>query len=85
MLAAVSEHVDPERTLSAFGFATFVFGLGQITGPAVAGALAQRTGSFSSSFLLAAVLAAAAIVLTSILPHPAGAAEPAAEPVPAPE
>jgi MFS family permease len=85
MLAAVSEHVRGEQTLSAFGFVTFVFGLGQISGPAVAGALAQRAGSFSSSFLLAAVLAAAAILLTSLLPHRASRVEPAAEPVAAPE
>jgi MFS family permease len=86
MVAAVSEHVEPERTLAAFGFITFVFGIGQITGPAVAGTLAQRTGSFSSSFLLAAALAAAAILLASRLPRPGGEREPAAaEPAPAAE
>jgi MFS family permease len=71
MLAAVSEHVERERTVAAFGFVTFAFGLGQISGPFVAGALAQRTGSFSSSFFLAAALAAGAILLTWFLPHPA--------------
>ena len=39
MLAAVSDQVGPEHALSAFGFITFVFGVGQIAGPAVAGAL----------------------------------------------
>jgi MFS family permease len=71
MLAAVSEHVDRDRTLAAFGFITFVFGLGQISGPLVAGTLAEWTGSFSSSFFLAAALAAGAILLTWFLPHPA--------------
>jgi MFS family permease len=65
MLAAVSDQVGPEHALSAFGFITFVFGLGQITGPAVAGALAERTGSFHSSFGMAAAFAVLAILLTT--------------------
>ncbi len=86
MVAAVSEHVDPDRTFAAFGFVTFVFGIGQITGPAVAGTLAERTGSFSSSFLLAAAGAAAAILLAWRLPHPGEERELAAvQPAPAAE
>jgi MFS family permease len=72
MLAAVSDQVGPEHALSAFGFITFVFGVGQIAGPAVAGALAERTGSFRASFGLAAALAALAILLTTRLRRPAG-------------
>lgn len=70
MVAAVSEYVGPEKALAAFGFITFIFGLGQITGPSIAGVLAERTGSFSSSFFMASALAAAAIVLTSFLKKP---------------
>jgi MFS family permease len=70
MLAAVSDQVGPEHALSAFGFITFVFGLGQIAGPAVAGALAERTGSFHSAFGMAAALAVLAILLTSRLRRP---------------
>lgn len=70
MVAAVGEYVGPEKALAAFGFITFIFGLGQITGPSVAGILAERTGSFSSSFFMAAALAAAAILLTSLLQKP---------------
>jgi MFS family permease len=62
--------VGPEHALSAFGFITFVFGVGQIAGPAVAGALAERTGSFRSAFGLAAALAALAILLTTRLRPP---------------
>lgn len=84
MVAAVAEYVAPEKALHALGFITFIFGLGQITGPSVAGLLAERTGGFSASFAMAAALAGAAIVLTSFLhkPRPAAAAgEPAgAEP-----
>jgi len=70
MVAAVGEYVGTEKALAAFGFITFIFGLGQITGPSIAGILAERTGAFSSSFFMAAVFAATAIVLTSFLRKP---------------
>ena len=70
MVAAVSEYVGMDKALSAFGFITFIFGLGQIAGPSVAGILAERTGSFSSSFFMAALLAGAAILLTGFLRKP---------------
>ncbi len=70
MVAAVSEYVGAERALAAFGFITFIFGIGQISGPAAAGMLAERTGTFSSSFFMAAVLAGAAILLAAFLRHP---------------
>jgi predicted MFS family arabinose efflux permease len=49
---------------------TFIFGLGQIAGPSIAGVLAERTGSFSSSFFMAAAFAGAAILLTGFLKKP---------------
>jgi len=70
MVAAVSEYVGPDRALAAFGFITFIFGFGQITGPSIAGVLAERTGSFSSSFFMAAALAASAVLLASFLRKP---------------
>jgi len=70
MVAAVSEYVGVDKALAAFGFITFIFGLGQISGPSIAGVLAERTGSFSSSFFMAAAFAAAAILLTSFLRKP---------------
>jgi MFS family permease len=70
MVAAVSEYVGVERALAAFGFITFIFGLGQITGPSIAGILAEKTGSFSGSFFMAALLAGAAILLTGMLKKP---------------
>jgi MFS family permease len=70
MVAAVSEYVGVDKALAAFGFITFIFGLGQIIGPAVAGVLAERTGSFSSSFFMAAAFAGAAILLTGFLKKP---------------
>ncbi len=70
MVAAVSEYVGIDKALAAFGFITFIFGLGQITGPSIAGMLAEKTGSFSSSFGMAAAFAGAAIILTSFLKKP---------------
>lgn len=70
MIAAVADHVGPERALSSFGFITFFFGVGQVAGPAVAGIVAERTGSFSASFLMAAAMAAVAILVTGLLRPP---------------
>jgi len=70
MVAAVSEYVGPDKALAAFGFITFIFGVGQITGPSIAGIFAERTGSFSSSFAMASAFAFAAILLTSFLRKP---------------
>lgn len=67
MVAAVSEYVGGDQALKAFGFITFFFGIGQITGPAIAGALAEATGSFSWSFGMAAAFAALAIVACAFL------------------
>jgi len=74
MVAAVSEYVGVDKALAAFGFITFIFGIGQISGPAVAGILAEKTGSFSGSFFMAAVAAGAAILLTAFLRKPAAPA-----------
>jgi MFS family permease len=70
MAAAVGDYVGAHRAGQAFGLVTFIFGFGQISGPAIAGLLAERTGSFSGSFYMAAVFAAAAIVLTAFLKKP---------------
>jgi len=70
MVAAVSEYVGIDKALSAFGFITFIFGLGQITGPSIAGILAERTGSFSSSFFMAAAFAGMALLLAGFLKKP---------------
>ena len=66
--ALVGDHAGPERTAAIFGFVTFFFGIGQIIGPACAGFLAEQSGTFSLSFLLAAVLAGIAMVLSLLLP-----------------
>ena len=70
MAAAIGDYVGPKKSAAAIGFVTFIFGLGQISGPAVAGVLAERTGSFSGSFYMAAAFAGAAIVLSGFLRKP---------------
>jgi MFS family permease len=70
MAAAVGDYVGARKAATAFGLVTFIFGLGQITGPAVAGVLAEKTGSFSSSYYMAAAFAGAAILLAVFLRKP---------------
>jgi MFS family permease len=50
--------------VAGFGTITFIFGIGQIIGPALAGVLAEAGGGFATSYLLAAALAGLALVLT---------------------
>jgi MFS family permease len=73
MAAAMGDYVGVHKAAAAFGLVTFIFGLGQISGPAVAGMLAEKTGSFTGSFYMAAVFAALAILLTMFLKRPAKA------------
>lgn len=66
MAAVVGDVVGPKRAARAFGFITFIFGIGQIAGPYLAGRLAESTGSFSSSFAMATLFALAAVVLSAM-------------------
>ena len=68
MAALVGDYAGPERVATLFGFVTFIFGLGQISGPFLAGVLAEMSGSFAGSFLLAAALAVMAVFLSAFLP-----------------
>lgn len=70
MAAAVGDYMGPAHAVAAFGSITFVFGLGQIAGPALAGVLAQASGSFATSYLMAAGLAASALALSLALRPP---------------
>ena len=67
MAAIVGDYVGPQRTARVFGFITFIFALGQIAGPAIAGFLAEKYGGFSSSFLMASLFAGFAVFLSSRL------------------
>jgi sugar phosphate permease len=66
--ALVADYAGQQRIAAIFGFVTFIFGIGQISGPYLAGLLAEKTGNFSSSFMLAFLLALTAAALHFLLP-----------------
>jgi len=70
MAAAVGDYMGPAHAVAGFGTITFIFGLGQIAGPALAGVLAQASGSFATSYLMAAAMAATAMTLSLALKPP---------------
>ena len=72
MAALVGDYVGAERAGAVFSFITFLFGMGQVVGPLLAGVLAQWYGGFTASFLLAFALACLAVVLSLFLPEPGG-------------
>ncbi len=71
MAALAGDYAGPDRAFALFGAVTFLFAAGQVTGPLLAGLLAERTGSFSAAYLLAAGLTVTAIILALRLPRPA--------------
>ena len=60
--------MGPQKAALAFGTITLFFGVGQILGPAIAGMLADWSGTFSHGYLMAAIMAGTAIIGTRILP-----------------
>ncbi len=67
MAATVGDCMGPARAAKAFGSITLLFGIGQISGPALAGILAENSGSFASSYQGASFLALAAAALSTYL------------------
>lgn len=57
MAAAVGDYARMSLAAAALGFLTIIFGLGQATGPPIAGRLADWSQSFSGAFLLASGVA----------------------------
>lgn len=64
MTAVAADLAGAQSAAAAFGFVTFIFGLGQMAGPVAAGWLAEASGRFASSFALASGLAALAALLS---------------------
>lgn len=70
MAAAAGDYFGPLKAPSVFGFMTFVFSIGQITGPVVAGLIAEATGSLSLVFTISSVSAGIGLFLSSMLKRP---------------
>ena len=68
MAASVGDYLGPVKAASGFATVTLFFSIGQISGPALAGILAEKSGSFSNSYLLAGLLTATAALLSLTLP-----------------
>ena len=67
MSAAAGDLLGARLAPGAFGFLTVFLGVGQVTGPFVAGRIAGTTGSYAGAFILAGVLSLAGAVLSLFL------------------
>jgi len=70
MAALSGDYAGPDQAFALFSAITFIFATGQVAGPLLAGLIAERTGSFAGSYLLAAGLTGLAVVLAALLPKP---------------
>ncbi len=68
MAALSGDYAGADKAVSMFSAITLLFAGGQVAGPCLAGQIAEKTGSFSSSFLLSAGLTATAVLLALVLP-----------------
>ena len=68
--AAVGDTVGPRSTPAALGFTILVMGMGQALAPPIGGRIADFTGSFTSAFLLSAVVAFAGMTASLLLRKP---------------
>jgi MFS family permease len=74
LAAHLADWLDPRRFAAAFGAVTLVFGLAQLVGPQLGGWIADRSGSFSPAFLVAAAAALGAALASATLPRRGAAA-----------
>ena len=68
MAAAIGDYLGPVKAAVGFATLTLFFSVGQISGPALAGVMAETSGSFSTAYLLAGLLMAAGAVSSLLLP-----------------
>jgi len=61
--------LDPRDGARGFGWLTFVFSIGQIVGPLIAGPIAQRTGDFRVPLLCSAAALVLAVLLIAVIPR----------------
>ncbi len=72
--AYVGDHTAPRAMGAAFGAVTLAFGAAQVGGPWLGGWLADRTGSFTPTFLISAGAFTVSAAAALSLPRRAGAA-----------
>jgi MFS family permease len=70
MAAAAGDFVGPRLAPAGLGFITLFFGIGQALGPALGGYLADASGSFTLSFLIAGLISLAGMILSFYLKKP---------------
>jgi MFS family permease len=70
MAAAVGDYLGKARAAAAFSIITFCFAIGQTLGPALAGIVADATGTFTGSYLASGILTGFAVVCAKFLPEP---------------
>lgn len=75
MAALAGDYAGPQGAVGMFSSITFIFALGQISGPLLAGTIAEYSGSFSLSYLLSSCLTALAVLLCLLLPAAAPAGQ----------
>jgi sugar phosphate permease len=73
MAAAVGDYLGKARAAAAFSIVTFCFAIGQTIGPALAGMVAESTGTFTGSYLASAVVTGFAMIFSWYLPNPQNA------------
>ena len=69
MAAAIGDYLGPVKAAAGFATLTLFFSVGQVTGPALAGVMAEMRSSFSSAYLLAGCLMFAGAVASLFLPQ----------------
>lgn len=69
MAAAIGDYLGPLKAAAGFAVLTLFFSVGQITGPAIAGMMAERSSSFSQAYLLAGLFMAIGALLSLFLPE----------------
>jgi len=74
--AYVADHLEASSVAAAFGVVTIAFGVTQTVAPSLGGFLADATGGFRWTFLLAAAAHAVGAVAASLLPRPGAYATP---------
>jgi MFS family permease len=71
MAAAMGDYLGLSRAATAFATVTLFFAAGQTIGPWSAGIIAGQTGSFTTAYLLSALITALAALYAAMLPKPA--------------